>query len=71
MEMCDKCKKMGGIVLLVLGLLFLLQDLGVWGFWDISWYTALFILVGAAKLCSGACPECRALQKGSAKKGRK
>jgi hypothetical protein len=35
-----------GIALVVLGVLFLLRDLDIWSFWNISWWTALFLLVG-------------------------
>ena len=53
-------KKYFGIGLAVLGILFLLQDLGKWDFWSISWYTALFLLVGIkivvhSFLCKGDC----------------
>lgn len=34
------------LVTLIVGTLFLLQDLGIWAFWNISWYTIGFILVG-------------------------
>lgn len=45
-----KCKCFT-ITILVLGVLFLLQDLAVWSFWNISWYTAIFILVGLHTFC--------------------
>ena len=62
-------KKYFGVALLVLGVLFLLQDLGKWDFWGLSWYTALFLLVGIkvvvhALTCNGDC--C-----GSSKNGKK
>jgi hypothetical protein len=31
---------------LIAGILFLLQDLKIWNFWNISWYTVAFILTG-------------------------
>ena len=34
------------LLALIAGILFLLQDLGVWAFWNISWYTVAFILTG-------------------------
>ena len=34
------------LLTLIAGVLFLLQDLGVWAFWNISWYTVAFILTG-------------------------
>lgn len=36
---------MGWLVLIV-GILFLLQDFGTWNFWGIHWYTAAFVIVG-------------------------
>ncbi|MBW3012595.1 hypothetical protein KY325_04015 [Candidatus Woesearchaeota archaeon] len=40
-----------GIIVLILGIIFLLVDLGKWDFWGIHWWTVAFILVGLAKLC--------------------
>jgi hypothetical protein len=51
------------ILCVVLGILFLLRDLNVWSFWNIQWWTALFLLVGLGGLCSGCCPECKKLHK--------
>ncbi len=39
------CKVCGWIIL-VIGFLFLLQDTGRWAFWNLSWYTVVFLLVG-------------------------
>ncbi|MBW2978253.1 hypothetical protein KY331_05385 [Candidatus Woesearchaeota archaeon] len=39
------CKGLA-LIALIVGILFLLQDLGIWAFWNISWYTVGFILVG-------------------------
>ena len=55
---------MGGWSFLVLGVLFLLQDLNWWNFWGISWYTALFVVVGVAHIGSAGCKECRAMRMG-------
>jgi len=60
---CKKCCQVCGILLLILGILFLLQDLEIWNFWNINWYTALFILVGVGKLAMSKCPECQAMGK--------
>lgn len=38
--------KGSALVILIAGILFLLQDLGVWNFWGISWYTVAFIVTG-------------------------
>tara|TARA_Y100000310_G_scaffold342419_1_gene445607 strand:+ start:2780 stop:2968 length:189 start_codon:yes stop_codon:yes gene_type:complete len=58
--MCGKCKKACGALLLIGGILFLLQDLNIWNFWGISWYTFVLILVGGSKLCHKKCPDCQA-----------
>ena len=63
---CKKCTKMGGFLMLALGIAFLGVDLNYWGFFGIQWYTALFILFGVAKLGSECCRDCQ-LEK---KKGR-
>ncbi|MBD3249625.1 hypothetical protein GF336_06285 [Candidatus Woesearchaeota archaeon] len=45
-KVCRFCASLAVIA----GVLFLLQDLGVWNFWNISWYTVGFILAGLAFL---------------------
>ncbi|MBT3262210.1 hypothetical protein HN592_05940 [Candidatus Woesearchaeota archaeon] len=40
-----ECKGFGFILILA-GILFLLQDLNVWNFWGLSWYTVTLIVVG-------------------------
>lgn len=67
---CKKCRTMCAVTLLVLGVLFLLADLNIWEFWNIQWWTALFILWGAGGLAQNSCPDCQAIleNKGSAKK---
>jgi predicted ferric reductase len=40
-----------GWVILILGVLFLLRDFNVWSFWNISWWTAAFILIGLGGFC--------------------
>jgi hypothetical protein len=49
-----------GVVFLILGALFLLVDLGVWDFWNIQWWSALFIFVGVGALAKRSCPDCMA-----------
>ena len=44
-------KMLWGIVLIIIGLLYLLVDLGVWDFWGISWWTVAFLFMGLMKLC--------------------
>jgi len=57
--------------LLILGIFFLLQDLGMWAFWNIQWYTVLFLLVGVSIFCSGACPSCQSCCSSEGKTGKK
>lgn len=68
MNGCSKCIKMGGITLAVLGILFLLKDLGVWGFWGINWWTALFVVMGLGSIGSSGCPDCKAVRGESKRK---
>ena len=63
MSGCRKCMGICGGLFLVFGLLFLLQDLGVWDFWGISWYTVLFVLMGAGGLAQRTCDDCMAMKK--------
>ncbi len=46
-------------MVLVLGVLFLLRDLNVWGFWNVSWWTAMFLVAGMIMYGSTCCPECQ------------
>jgi hypothetical protein len=50
--------KMFGLVFLILGVVFLLADLGKWNFWGIQWWTALFLIIGLGYFCKSSCPEC-------------
>lgn len=40
-----------GWVVLIIGVLFLLRDLNVWNFFNIQWWTVLFILIGIGAMC--------------------
>ena len=64
MGMCPKCTKISGVLILVLGVVFLVVDLGYWDFWNIQWWTALFLLMGVVKLAHTNCPDCMAMAKG-------
>ena len=66
--MCNKCMKICGALFVVFGVLFLLQDLGKWDFWGISWYTALFIIVGLASFGASTCADCEMARTGKAGK---
>lgn len=50
-----------GLLFLVVGVLFLLRDFAVWNFWNIQWWTALFILWGLGSLAMRSCPDCMAM----------
>jgi len=65
---CKKCQGICGAGFLVAGILFLLQDMQVWNFWNISWYTFLFIWLGIGGLAMKSCPECQAIITGKGKK---
>ncbi len=65
---CKKCQGITGIGFLAAGVLFLLQDLGIWDFWDISWYTFLFAWMGIGALAMRSCPDCQAMMAGKGKK---
>ena len=43
--------KIFGWVLLVVGVLYLLGDLGWWSWWNVQWYTVAFILFGLGSMC--------------------
>jgi hypothetical protein len=66
--MCEKCGKMNGLLLLIFGVLFLLGDLGVWGFWGVSWYTVLFFLGAGVFMAKHGCPMCKSCGTDSGKK---
>ncbi|MFH1396226.1 MAG: hypothetical protein ABIG93_02405 [archaeon] len=61
--MCNRCRLLMGLVLLVLGILFLLRDLAIWDFWNVQWWTALILLMGLAHFRTHLCPECKKICK--------
>ena len=64
MKECERCTALHGWIILIVGVLFLLVDFGIWSFWGIQWWTALFILVGLSYVCkSGYCPTCKVKSK--------
>lgn len=65
---CKKCMKIGGAIFLILGIVFLLRDLDIWDFWNIQWWTALFVVWGIGSLGSANCPDCQAMRSGMKKK---
>ncbi|MBI2139757.1 hypothetical protein HYU14_02445 [Candidatus Woesearchaeota archaeon] len=64
---CRKCMGVSGAIFLVLGLLFLLVDLGIWDFWGIQWWSAVLIVLGIGKLAMKTCPDCMAIATGKKK----
>jgi hypothetical protein len=64
---CAKCKKLCAVVFVLLGIAFLARDLGYWNFWNISWWTALFLWLGIASFGMTRCPECCAIAPGKKK----
>ena len=60
---CKKCQGICGFVFLVLGVLFLLRDLNIWSFWNVQWWTALFIWLGVSALAMRACSDCQAMKR--------
>ena len=64
MSGCKKCTMMCGWSLLVFGVLFLLRDLGYYNFWNVQWYTVLFLLWGVGSVAMTKCPDCMAMRQG-------
>ncbi len=63
MHGCGKCSKIGAVLMLLVGVAFLLVDKHVWHFWDLSWWTVLFLLLGLGGLASGMCKDCQTMKK--------
>ena len=55
---CKKCTLVGGLLMLLAGVLFLLKDLNVWDFWGLNWWTVVFVLWGLGSLGHRSCSEC-------------
>jgi hypothetical protein len=53
---------MCGGLLLALGVAFLLVDLGTWTFWGVSWWSALFLLMGVGHLGKANCKDCKKMR---------
>jgi len=47
---CHCANSTWAIVILIIGILYLLQDLGTITFWTFSWWTVVFILCGLMHL---------------------
>ena len=62
LPLCEKCISITGVVLLIVGILFLLKDVGLWNFWNLNWWTVGFLLLGIGYLGTKACPACKDLR---------
>ena len=49
--------------MLLAGICFLLQNLGYWNFWGLSWWTVLFILWGVGGIGHSSCKDCQKMCK--------
>jgi len=59
--MCGKCKKICAGLLLLVGVLLLLRDVGAGEYFlNIQWWTALILLAGIGGVASSMCPDCKA-----------
>ena len=60
---CKKCLGVCGVLMTLAGVLFLLRDLNIWGFWNVQWWTVAFLLMGVGHLGMRSCPDCMAMRK--------
>jgi hypothetical protein len=63
MHACAKCSKMCGWLFLIIGILYLLSDLGAISWWNFSWYTAVFVLMGLGWIGKSSCKDCQSMMK--------
>ncbi len=63
MLLCKKCATLSGGLAILLGIAFLLADLGLWTFWNINWWTGAFLLLGFVFLLQANCKSCQDLIK--------
>jgi len=64
---CKKCNSLCGVLVLIAGVLFLLRDLNIWDFWNVQWFTVVFLLWGFGSMAGNSCPECVAIRTGKKK----
>ncbi|MBL7051090.1 hypothetical protein ISS04_02900 [Candidatus Woesearchaeota archaeon] len=48
-ECCCSTSKTWGLLVLIVGILYLGQDLGWWSFWALNWWTVAFLIIGIHK----------------------
>ncbi len=63
MDGCKKCCMVTAVLLLLLGVLFLLVDIGLWDFWNVQWWTAVFLLMGIVGLAQSGCKNCQSMKR--------
>jgi len=70
MGSCRKCSSISGWLLLIAGVLFLLKDIGVADWWNISWWSIVLLLAGIGHIGMSHCHDCQEMHgmKGGKKK---
>ena len=58
---CRKCTMITAFLFLLAGLAFLLVDLGFWKFWNLQWWTVLFVVLGMTAMGNANCKDCQAM----------
>ena len=61
---CQKCTSVCGWLFLIVGVLFLLRDFGMWTFWNINWWTIVFLLWGLGGIAMSNCKACQTMREG-------
>ena len=59
MSGCSKCQTIGGVLLLLAGIGFLLADLKQWAFWGLNWWSVFFVLMGLGAVGKSQCKDCK------------
>jgi len=63
MDLCEKCRLSGGIIFLVLGIVYMLVTYGYWDYFGINFWSIGYIVIGLGFLCEAGCPYCTKLKK--------
>jgi len=66
--MCKKCGNGTGVLIVLVGILYLLSDLGYIAWWTLNWWTIFFLIWGLKMWGMTNCKECCPTSKGSGKK---
>lgn len=59
MNLCVKCTKLCGILILLVGVGYALVDWGFWNFWNLQWYSIAYLILGLAMLGWAVCVDCQ------------